>query len=252
MKQVMLRTAIASMIGVFTLSANAAVSLTYFTLDYSIPGALTNSDPTGGGNYGGLGSGTLIESFAGSGGVAGATGGVLSGPAAAGSTLSYGVATMSVANVYSQPTGAGNFLHVPDANGSLPASVLYTLNPVTGSTFTKFGFYAGSPDGFTSLQTGGLDQFNSITFYNGTTNVGAYSFLGAPWAGSDSRYLAFDVGTAYTAVSFESNRVAFEVTNFAASGPEITAAVPEPGEWAMMIAGLGVVSVIARRRKKQA
>jgi PEP-CTERM motif len=31
---------------------------------------------------------------------------------------------------------------------------------------------------------------------------------------------------------------------------DAVAAVPEPGEWAMMLAGLSVVGLIARRRKK--
>lgn len=36
------------------------------------------------------------------------------------------------------------------------------------------------------------------------------------------------------------------------SRPAVTAAVPEPGTWAMMLAGFGLVGVIVRRRRLRA
>jgi hypothetical protein len=203
-------------------SANAAV-----TLLSNIAGA------TGGGNYGGLGAGAVVETFSASAGTAtDVPGAMISG--------SYGIYTADSPGQFLKPLGTTTgFLSVPVAGVPAPQSATYQF----GSSYSLFGFYLGSPD------TG-----NSITFLLNGAEVGGagngtYSFSSAPFATSNnaqSTYLTFNAGGLFNQVKFSTGVVALEADNFAVS------AIPEPGEWAMMVAGLGVVSLIARRRKAKA
>jgi hypothetical protein len=156
------------------------------------------------------------------------------------------VQSMSTVNLYSNPndfftpsSGDGNkFYSVPQAlNGANMGFRFASFN--VGSNFNTFGLLLGSPDG-----SGNQIQFT----YGGVDIAGAV--WGAPVNTRSNDQSAFYVlsgfGTADGFRAIADNNVATEFDSVYVS------AIPEPGEWAMMIAGLGVVSVIARRRKKQA
>jgi hypothetical protein len=119
----------------------------------------------------------------------------------------------------------------------------YAATVALGQAASSVGFYWGSPD----------DYNNSVELLSGGSVVGTYTATALALAGFgvtssnvNSIYVRLDSTTAFDSVRFTTGNIAFEVDNLA------IAAVPEPGEWAMMLAGLGVVSLIARRRKTQA
>ncbi|MDO9205543.1 PEP-CTERM sorting domain-containing protein [Methylotenera sp.] len=106
-----------------------------------------------------------------------------------------------------------------------------------------FGYYGGSPD-----------AFNSVEFYNGASLV--QSFNGVTLAGIASvaangdrsvgsfwNFAANSPVDFFDSVRFISTRNAFETDNHA------VLTVPEPETYAMMLAGLGLMGFVARRRK---
>jgi hypothetical protein len=219
-----LKTAIASAALAMSASSFAAISTIIET------GLATS--PTNGGLYGGL---TLANNFDGGGAALGS----LSGD--------FQIVTAGVLNAnYLAPLNdLTNFLAVPNsANAGSGAPYVATWSGF--GTASKFGMYWGSPDPFN----------NSIEFLlNGATVGGPISLTTAFPSiafGSDnnkSSFVTFDPMGAFNQVRFTTSNSAFEMDNFSL---QMVSAVPEPGEWAMMVAGLGVVSLIARRRKKQA
>ena len=210
---------------VSTLIALAATNAQAVTVLYT--GA--TGDATGGGNFGGLGMaptesfesytiGTTPASFVGGGFVQ---------------------ASSSDSN-YAQPPGAGQFFSLPKTLSTVPqdAGPTYSTIWTPGVTSTKFGIYWGSPD-----------ASNTIEFLKADgSSLGSFSVPGTPTYGYNyaSTYYVFDAGGQFSSVRFSSEVVAFEFDNLAVDN---VSAVPEPGEWAMMLSGLGVVGLIARRRK---
>lgn len=104
------------------------------------------------------------------------------------------------------------------------------------------GFLWGSPD-----------LYNTVTFWSNGTQLASFNGSAAAPASQlgnagFSSYFNFyaDGSDLITSVTFSSTGIAFETDNFAYS----VTAVPEPGSYAMMLAGLGLMGVIARRRNK--
>lgn len=158
------------------------------------------------------------------------------------------VATLSGGTVYTQdqpfadiPAGGifgGNFLAAGPTSGA-PATLSFT-----GTGVDYISFLWGSPDTYNALtvtSTGGFVQtFSAMSLGFAVTN-GNQSF---------SQYVQFSglAGSKITALSFDNipSTDAFETANYSVTTP-----VPEPETYALLLAGLGAVAFVARRRRNK-
>lgn len=135
------------------------------------------------------------------------------------------------------PGSTGNFWSI----GTSPAAqqgpgVVSFATPVS-----YFGFLWGSPD-----------AYNHVSFYDGSHLLGSFdgSAIKVPPNGDQSYARYFNAfagsGEVITNVTFTSGTNAFETDNHA-----FVSAVPEPEIYAMMIAGLGMLGFVGRRRKQK-
>jgi len=151
--------------------------------------------------------------------------------------------------------GGGVVLGNPSTHAALPADDTYffsvgpsTSNPATitfASKLSYFGFNWGSPD-----------TYNSVQLYNGNTLLGSFTgsvlanaMLVAPngnqTVGGYLNVTADNANEYFDKILFISGTNAFESDNHA-----YITAVPEPDTYAMILAGLGMVGFIARRRTR--
>lgn len=134
-----------------------------------------------------------------------------------------------VPDIAAPPPGVTNKYLAIQAGGE---AILNTLS------LNKLSIYIGSPDTFNSIRFIGLNGFD-VTL-NGT-QLAAGAFNGDQSVG---RYMTYDFGAdRVTKVIFSSSGNSFELDNIAVS------AVPEPGAWALMIAGFGLMGAALRRRQ---
>ncbi|HEY7641589.1 MAG TPA: PEP-CTERM sorting domain-containing protein [Steroidobacteraceae bacterium] len=127
------------------------------------------------------------------------------------------------------------------------------FNHSSGSaTFTTPGSY-----NYFGLYWGSLDDYNSISFYNGATLVRTFGGTeiwpllanGGQTSWSSNRYVNFFFtdGALFNRIVFTSTNFAFESDNHAFGN--IPTRVPEPGTLALFSLGLIGVGVAARRRR---
>jgi hypothetical protein len=138
------------------------------------------------------------------------------------------VQTASSANQWLKPSEIlfGSFSVVSTgANGTLGPIATLALGSAT-----SFSFLWGSPD-----------VENTISF-GGTTFTGNSVFAGANGSNVNTRLVTIsNDGAALGNVAFQTSKIAFEVA-------QVTP-VPEPETYALMLAGLGAIGFVARRRK---
>ncbi len=141
---------------------------------------------------------------------------------------------------HAPPNGdTSNYFAVGPFDGT-PGSFNYTG---AGPRLYYFGFNYSSPDLYNSVEI--MRAGNVIQTFTG---IQLATPLGFPANGDQSttRYLnvfADNAGELFDQVRFVSTSNAFESDNHA------FAAIPEPETYAMMLAGLGLMGFIARRRK---
>jgi hypothetical protein len=150
----------------------------------------------------------------------------------------YNITTSSITDVTARPVGSmDNFWSVGPSPSSQVGPGEVTFN--TGLSY--YGFLWGSPD-----------AYNTVSFYDGSTLLGAYTGTAVldPAQGDQdySRYFNAFAGPnqEITKVIFESTLNAFETDNHA-----FISAIPEPETYAMLLAGLGLLGLMGRRRKQK-
>ena len=120
---------------------------------------------------------------------------------------------------------------------SIPADTSWVFNTsvsVLGST--QYWVYTQNRPSTQYGPTGG-----------GQFTVVAASFTTSGYSGGQAYSTSFGQSTFVAEPNVDIN---FRFTGTAAGGPTVTP-VPEPSEWAMMLAGLGVLGVVVQRRKAQ-
>ena len=155
------------------------------------------------------------------------------------------VATLSGGTVY---TSDQPFADIP--KGGVFGGDFLAAGPTSTSPATLT--FAGGGIDYISFLWGSPDTFNTLTV--GSTAPGATSQvftamdLSIPATGDQtfSQYVQFMgvAGSKITSLSFSSSIDAFETANYSVTP------VPEPETYALMLAGLGAMGFIARRRQK--
>jgi hypothetical protein len=134
-----------------------------------------------------------------------------------------------VGSITAKPPGAtGNWWSI---GLSFPQTKTATMSFAGGAT--EVSFLWGSPDRYNVLEING-SAFNKTllgTSLTGDRSIGVYLTITA------------DGGDMINSLTFMSNSNAFEVDNLRVT------AVPEPGTYALMLAGLAAVGFVAKRRK---
>lgn len=138
-----------------------------------------------------------------------------------------------------------------DLAGNAPGTISQTFDTVAGQLYSVDYWLSGNPDG------GGLAKFGVISAVNGSL-ISSATFAGIKGTSrADMNYLpwnfTFTATGPTTKLSFASNPSAGNFYGAALDSVSVSAAVPEPATWAMMLIGFGFVGAAvrsARRRQK--
>ena len=136
---------------------------------------------------------------------------------------SFSIQSTSVPNVYLAPLG--------------DSSTFLVVNPGFAATVdlhgvTSFSFLWGSPDPSNAV------SFNGGAFMTGSSILGAV----ANSSNANTQWITFTaIEGVLNTMTIKTGQIAFEMA--------VAAPVPEPETYALMLAGLGAMAFVARRRK---
>lgn len=146
------------------------------------------------------------------------------------------------------PDAVGNKLAYFSSDTANPHSISQLVNLVAGTIYNiGFDYYAPA---------NGIGNPNDATlgfFLNGN-QVGSLLQAGSPSGTPAQTWINF--GTSFVASStgaqtleFRFNGLGVTAADFGVDRVYVTAAVPEPGTWALMLLGFGAIGVAMRRRR---
>lgn len=149
--------------------------------------------------------------------------------------------------VYAAPFGdTTKYLSVPQS-GAFGTATLNLAGYDFGGTVEGFSFYWGSIDTYNSLVIN-TSLGSSVFAFNGSNPPPPAN--GAQFDSANNRRVYFGLaqGETLNSLEFKSNGYAMEIDDIVFTG---TPAVPEPGTWAMMLAGFGLVGAGLRSPRRR-
>ncbi len=158
------------------------------------------------------------------------------GPGLAGWSIDSG--SVDLINTYWAPA-SGNYSL--DLNGNSAATISQAFATVQGQTYNVSFDMAGNTDGGGNIKTitAGVTGSNTFTFDAAGKSHGSM--------GWDSRAFSF-VATSALSTLYFSGSPANTYYGAALDNISVTAAVPEPETYGMLLAGMGLFGFLARRR----
>ena len=190
------------------------------------------------------------------------TGGLRGGPAGSFATLSgtpvgtVGAGGTLTGTITAAITGgtvyASDLAFADQPAGTVAGSLFLSAGPAPNNNSPATMHFAGTGLDYISFLWGSPDLYNTLTVKSGVSDVQTFTvgptslnFAVTNGNQSFSQYVEFTAlaGVKITDLIFSSTQDAFEATNFTVT------AVPEPETYALMLAGLGAVGFMARRRR---
>jgi len=142
---------------------------------------------------------------------------------------------------------AGNNVFASDAL-YYPGTLSQTVNGLTvGKSYTlTFDYALAQQVGFTGANS---DNYWQVGFGGTTTDSTALSIANGGFSGWKAATMTFTATSASESLSFLAKGASPGAPPFMLlDGVSLTAAVPEPSTWGMLLGGLGLVGFMARRR----
>ena len=137
-----------------------------------------------------------------------------------------------------------------DLNGSAPGAIGQTISTTAGQSYTLTFSLSGNPDAFQNQPRIAVIGEDGATLGNASYSLsGANSRSNMLWS---SYQMYFTANSATTQISFTSGNAGNNCCYGAAiDNVAVTAGVPEPATWALMLVGFGGLGAALRSRRSR-